>query len=84
MLILKYFAAVGTVLTAGLLALNAYLAPSSQPTAPARVFAASTASSLLMAIPKVAARSATQPEIAPSKVAAAPPQQPTRHRHKAR
>ena len=36
MLILKYFATVGTVLTAALLALSAYLA-SSEPTAPARV-----------------------------------------------
>jgi hypothetical protein len=79
MLIVKYFAAVGTVLIAGLLALNAYLAPS-QPTAPARVLASTTASSLLMVTPRVQARSAIQPEIAPSKVAAAPPPQPTRHR----
>ena len=81
MLILKFFAAAGTVLTAGLLVLNAYLAPS-QPTAPATVLAATTASQL-MVIPQAQART-SQPETAPSNVAAAPPAQSVRHRNKAR
>jgi hypothetical protein len=83
MLILKYFATVGTVLTAALLALSAYLAPS-ELTAPARALRTTTASSLLIVTPKAPALGTIEPEIAPSKVTAAPPTQPTRHRNRAR
>jgi hypothetical protein len=82
MLVLKYFAAVGAVLTAALLALNAYLEPS-ESAAPARVLRTATAASLIVA-PRPQARVTVEPAIAQSKVAAAPPTQPTRHRNRAR
>jgi hypothetical protein len=83
MLILKYFATVGTVLTAALLALSAHLAPS-EPTAPARALRATTTSSLLIVTPKAPAREIVEPDVAQPKIAAAPPTQPTRHRNRAR
>jgi hypothetical protein len=77
MLVLKYFAAVGTVLTAALLALNAYLEPS-ESAAPARVLRTATAASLIVT-PRPQARVTVEPAIAQPKVAAAPPTHPPRH-----
>ena len=82
MLILKYFAMVGTVLTAAILAMNAYFEPS-DPAAPARVLRTATTASLLTITPR-AARGIIEPDVAQPKVAAAPPTQPTRHRNRAR
>jgi hypothetical protein len=49
--LLKYFLTVGTILTAGLLALSAYLEPTSRESA-ARVAVAPTTASLLSFAPK--------------------------------
>ena len=67
MLILKYFATVGTVLTAALLALSAYLAPS-EPTAPARALRTTTASSLLIVTPKAPALGTSSLRLLPRKL----------------
>ena len=83
MLILKYFATVGTVLTAALLALSAYLAPS-ESTRPARALRTTTASSLLIVTPEAPARAIVEPDVAQPKISATPPIQPTRHRNRAR
>jgi hypothetical protein len=84
MLILKYFAAVGTVLTAGILALNAYLEPSNSASA-ARVLRTTTTASVLQIAPMVPTRSVDAPDVSQPKVAAAPtPTHSTRHRNRAR
>ena len=67
MLILKYFATVGTVLTAALLALSAYLAPS-ELTAPARALRTTTASSLLIVTPKAPALGTSSLRLLPRKL----------------
>jgi hypothetical protein len=83
MLILKYFAALGTVLTAGILALNAYLEPSNS-AAGARVLRTTTTASMMLITPKMLTPNVDAPLSQP-KVAAAPtPTHSTRHRNRAR
>ena len=85
MLILAYFAAVGTVLIAALFALNAYLDPSNSD-AGARMPQPTTTSQALVA-PETRAKSVTEPEAVLPTVtvtSAAPPAHSTRHRHRVR
>ena len=84
MLILKYFAAVGTMLTAGILALNAYLEPSNS-AAGARVLRTTTTASMMLITPKMPTPNVDAPDLSQPKVAAAPtPTHSTRHRNRAR
>jgi hypothetical protein len=84
MLILKYFAAVGTMLTAGILALNAYLEPSNS-AAGARVLRTTTTASMMLITPKMPTPKVDAPDLSQPKVAAAPtPTHSTRHRNRAR
>ena len=86
MLVLKYFFAVGTVLTAGLFALNAYLEPSESSVA-ARVRHSVTTASLFVVPPKQATAIAPVPVVAPLPAVARPPASSTHsanHRHRAR
>jgi hypothetical protein len=70
MLILKYFATVGTVLGTFLLALNAYLDPFGS-NAAARVPSSMTTASVYLALPMTQTKSAINPEVSQPKVAAA-------------
>jgi hypothetical protein len=71
MLILKYFATVGTVLTVAVLALSAYLEPSKSD-APARMPGSTTTASLFVAAPKSQPQAISDPGVSQPKVAAAP------------
>jgi hypothetical protein len=70
MLILKYFAMVGTLLATVLLALNAYLDPSGL-NAAARVPSSMTTASVYQALPTTQTESAVNPDVPQPKVAAA-------------
>ena len=84
MLILKYFAAVGTLLATVLLALNAYLDPSGS-SAAARVSSMTTAS-VSLALPATPTESVAKPDVPQPKVAAAsaPKSNSAHHRHRVR
>ena len=84
MLILKYFAAVGTLLATVLLALNAYLDPSGS-SAAARVSSMTTAS-VSLALPATPTESVAKPDVSQPKVAAAsaPKSGSTHHRRRVR
>jgi hypothetical protein len=69
-LILKYFATVGTLLATFLLALNAYLDPSGS-IAAARVSSSMTTASVYLALPTTQTESAINPDVPQPKVAAA-------------
>ena len=83
MLILKYFATVGAVLTAAILALSTYLEPSN-PDEPVRVLHSATTDSLLIVTPKPQARGVIDPDRSQPKAAPALATQPTRHGDRAR
>jgi hypothetical protein len=79
MLILKYFATVGTLLAAFFLALNAYLDPSGS--AAARVPSSMTTASVYLAPPMTGTKSTVNPDVPQPKVAAAPtPKSGSTHR----
>jgi hypothetical protein len=84
MLILKYFAMVGTLLTAALLALNAYFDQSGSNTA-ATVPRSTTTASLLVP-PTTETKGAVNPDVPQPKVAAAAPTSThsAHHRHRVR
>jgi hypothetical protein len=69
MLILKYFLLVGAVLTAGLIALNAYLVPPGSTPPPLGIHSA-TSASLPTVAPKVEPEPAAEPSPPPPQAAA--------------
>lgn len=84
MLVLKFFAAVGTVLTASILVLNAYLEPARSDAA-ARIARGPTAASLFTVTPKPQPRLSIDPHVVQPIIAVASAStRPTRHRQRAR
>ena len=71
MLVLKYFATVGTVLTAAILALSAYLEPSS-PGAAARMPRSTTTASVFIVAPEPKRQDTIEPAAALPKAASTP------------
>jgi hypothetical protein len=76
MLVLKYFLVVGTLMVAGLIALNAHMAPSGSASA-AAVTHASSAASLAIVPPKPVA--VVEPAVEPAPPAVAKPAKGSRH-----
>jgi len=70
MLILKYFATTGTLLTAALLALNAYLDQSGS-NAAARISRSMTTASLFLVLPTTQTKGVVNPDVPQPEVAAA-------------
>jgi hypothetical protein len=86
MLIFKYFATVGTLLTAALLALNAYLDQSGS-NAAARVPGSTTTASLFLVPPTTQTKDVVIPDVPQPSVAATSAPTSTHsahHRHRAR
>jgi hypothetical protein len=86
MLILKYFATVGALLTAALLALNAYLDQSGS-NAAARVPRSTTTASLFLVPPTTQTKGVVNPDVPQPTVAAASAPTSTHsahHRHRVR